>query len=412
MEQSYTYYIESKQNRLAKGILFLVSPFLSLLYSLKSLNNPSSYAVLFGFCVCFGMAFSVPLDRDEYKGDGVVYRVLFEDYVDVDSYEYFEDLADYLTFDAGAQDFYCETVAYIVSRFTSNYHVFFMVLAIVFAIFQLKCLRFFTSHPNYKASIFPLLLLVLFSWNSIYNINGCRFWTAAWVGVYVMLQVVLNHNYKYLLLAFLTPFIHGGFFVFLLLLTIGLVSKRFENVWMGLFFLSFLFSSVAVDLVQQNSSLLPEFLARKADIYASDEHIKEVGTAHGTGYYMVGYTFRYISRIYVNILVLVLLWKRKVLLASHYGALYQFTIAWVAMCNFLMAIPSVGNRFFVLGYSFIALLLLEIYKLDKKIQYVILCFPLAFFMNIFYLLKDYWAVTNTFFWISSPFVMVFKYLLA
>ena len=153
---SMSFNAESSRNKGVKLLLFLISPFISLLYSIKTLNTRSSYIVLFLFCLCFGMAFTVESQYTEYKGDGVFYRQVFESYQSITTKEYISDLKTYLEFNDGNADFYADTIAFIVSRFTSNYHYFFLLLAFIFAYFQIRSLTFFTSNPNYRFSIVPL----------------------------------------------------------------------------------------------------------------------------------------------------------------------------------------------------------------------------------------------------------------
>ena len=184
---------ESKQAKGTKLLLFLISPVLGFLHSLRSMNTKSSYWVFFFFAVCFGMAFSI----DAYESASIYssgidagrYRLEFEKSSNMTSQEFFRDLNSFMQFDDGDKDLYYITMVYLVSRFTHNYHFLFMAFAIVFAFFQLKSLRLLTQHEQFENSLFFLILAFFFTWNQIFNINAMRFYTAAWIGVYAIFQI-------------------------------------------------------------------------------------------------------------------------------------------------------------------------------------------------------------------------------
>lgn len=188
---------ENNSDKALKIILFLISPFIAFLYSLRTIKTKSSYVVFFLFCVFFGLSFSVSAGKDEHnRADGASYREKFELYKYVSDSEFYNRFNEYFTFEEGAKDYYFDTVAFYVSRVTDNYHIMFMVFAIVFAYFGLKSLRFLTSEPKFDASLSCLILVYLFMINQIFNINGVRFWTAAWIGVYCIFQIFRNGNKK------------------------------------------------------------------------------------------------------------------------------------------------------------------------------------------------------------------------
>ena len=157
------------------GILFLISPVLGLVEAFQNLKDKQARTVLFWFCLCFGICFTVGTERTEGSMDGISMRAVFEESKNFTSSQYISYLTDYFEFDMGDQDIYIVTVSYIVGKFTDNYHYFFLALAFVFAFFQLKCLRYFVSEENYTNSAICIILVCLFLWNNIYNINGFNY---------------------------------------------------------------------------------------------------------------------------------------------------------------------------------------------------------------------------------------------
>ena len=203
---------EIKIDKAIKAILFILNPILGVLYSFKRINTKSSYIVFFLFALVFGLSFTVESGKTaESRFDGASYREKFDRYIYYGENLYFTRLSEYLGFKEGDKDFYFDTVAFFTSQWTNNYHFIFLIFAAVFAYFALKSFRFLTVEPNFTTSLSCLILAYLFMSNQIFNINGVRFWTAAWIGVYCIFQVIKNGNKRYFWLALLTPFVHGAF---------------------------------------------------------------------------------------------------------------------------------------------------------------------------------------------------------
>ena len=66
---------ENKVDVASKLILFILSPFLGFIYSLKRVNTKSSFIIFFLFSLCFGMCF-MPMKNPEYI-DGMFYQNYF-----------------------------------------------------------------------------------------------------------------------------------------------------------------------------------------------------------------------------------------------------------------------------------------------------------------------------------------------
>lgn len=402
---------ESDKDRKAKIILFLISPLLSLLYSLPRLRQKSSLYVIFGFCVFFGLAFTVGKERYENSGDGITYRIQFEEYRNDPGYLYLLDLQKYLEFDSGAKDFYADTVSFLVSRVTGNYHVLFMIYAIIFSFFQLKSLRFFIKANKYKSlSYYVFCLLLLFTFNQIFNINGVRFWTAAWIAVYSVLQIFYNNKKIYLLLALFTPFVHGSYFLFLFVLVFALLTKKFKSIWAALFITSFLFSTVAVDVFNAAFDYLPSFMANTASAYLDEDNIAEHQNQTGTGFWVIGKAFNIMERLFINLLVLILIINRKLITDKNANSLMAFLLVIISVANFTMPIPSVGVRFIQLTYPLIALLYVQ-YMPENRYGKLVLWFPIIFIFSFYYLFLNYLEVVGVSFFFLSPVIIVFKTLL-
>jgi hypothetical protein len=403
---------ENKVDIGLKIILFLISPFLSFFYSLKTLKARSSYVIFFLVALFFGMALTFP--KGQLIGstfDGSYYRESFEQYKTESYYNYLDGLRKFFTFNKGKQDYYFETVAFFVSRITNNYHVMFLTFAFVFAFFSLKTFKFLTSENNFTSSLSCFILAYLFMTNQIFNINGVRFWTAAWIGVYCIFQIFRNGNIGYFLLAFCTPFVHGSFWVFIAVLLLAYFLRRFEKIWIVLFFISFLVSSISVEIITDASSYLPPFLQNLIHSYSSKEAIAKFNQP-GEGFSWVAMVFNFLVRLYINLMVYLFIKNSdKIKANSKSKDMYTFLLVYITFVNFAMPIPSLGVRYMVLAYPIIAYIWLVNFK-GRQYKQVLYVMPVVFWFAIYTQINHYLNVLQFDFYVSNPFFLFYKYLIS
>jgi|SRR5690554_253922 len=400
---------EDNQDKAVKIILFVISPFLSAIYSIRRMNTKSSYRIFFLFAIFFGMSFTISLD---HGFDGSAYRGWFEDYSQTSTnFEYVDGLQGFLTFDEGKKDYYFDTIAFYISRFTDNYHVMFMFAAIVFAFFALKSLRFLTNEEKFDFSIASLILVYIFMQNDIFNINGLRFWTAAWIGVYSIFQVFRNNNDRYIILIFLTPFFHGSFWIFIAVILMARFLKKFEKTWVILFFASFFIGSIALELLRDASDILPAFMQRMISTYTDAEYV-ELRTEGGSGFIWVTRLMDFLVRFSINFMVYLFIRNSKMIKAnSKTRNLYLFILIWMTFVNFAMPIPSLGNRYFQLAFPIVAYIWMVNFK-DVKYKDFLYVLPFVYWLVFYTQFTRYSQVLDPRFYISSPFYLIYKYLIA
>ncbi len=400
---------EDKEDIGAKIILFLISPVFSFFYSLRRIKTKSSFVFFFLFSVFFGLAFTVGKIRYQGTGDGVSYRIFFENTRGITYSRFVDGFKSFLSFNRGEQDYYFDTVSFFLSRVTTNYHVMFMVFAIIFAFFQLKSFRFLTSENKFNNSLSCLILALLFTWNQIFNINGVRFWTAAWVGVYAIFQIFRNGNKRYLLLVIFTPFFHASFWIFVPIILLAFFSKRFEKVWIILFFASFIFSSITLQVINDTTSSLPPFLQNLTRSYTSAENLEKFRSA-GTGLAWVAKLFNYLILIYINLLVYLFIRNSNDISRNLVSkSMYNFLLVFITFVNFAMPIPSLGVRFIVLAYPIVAYVWLINFE-GRKYKWVLYAMPFVFSFSIYTLINQYLDVLPAEFYVSSPFYLIYRYL--
>lgn len=391
-----------------KLILFLLNPFLSAINSLKDIRDGESHKILYLWFLMFGIGFCVVNDQLDS------FRIIedFEWIKNMSLNSYMAYLREYLTFDSNIKDIYATTVQFLVSRFTNNYHWCFLIFAAVFGFFYIKSLRIFLRYENVSTNwVFYVLLFMFCYSNSIFNINGMRFWTAAWIGVYTALSVILDRNYKALLWLVLTPFIHGSFIIWPLLLAIAFLSQRYQKVWITLFVASSFVSAVSyLNILQDYSYLLPQFMQNQ--VYSYTEADRALRIMAGETSYGVAYADflnnlpGYLRLIMSYILIFNL---KDINLNIDSKRLMGIFLSLATITNFLSGIPSMG-RYQTLTIPLLLIIWAMNHDYLSKYDKVFCFVPLAYFYSVLYWYRHISSVTEFYLYAMPAPITIIQYL--
>lgn len=399
---------EKKNDILIKLILFLISPFVSFLYSLLRIKTKSSFVVFFLFSVVFGMS----MNYDKFSElDGFSHKEDFLTYQNQTISSYTTAVKTFFSSDNNQyKDLYDLTVKFITSRFTDNYHFFYMLLAVIFSFFSLKTFKIFVKEENFDNTFSSYILAYLFMTITIFEINGVRFFTAAWVALLCIFKIFKEEKYKYILLASITILIHSSYSVFFAVLLIAILTKKFEKFWIIALIVSFFVSELSLQLVRENLSLLPDFFGAWADRYTNESRVALVNT-EGSGFWFLYKIFSILQRGYIILMVL-FFFKNSTIIKSKNSTkqIYLFLLPWMTFANFALSIPSLGSRFIYLSYPIISYIWLVNFK-DVKYKLFLYFLPVVFIYNIYYILYLYSLVLEPCFFYSSPLYLIYKYLL-
>lgn len=208
-------------------ILFLICPLLSLVSTLLlniKKRKKIFYAYVIMFSLYFGWSFVAKLtDFDSFR--------IVEIFNSWFSYfhSYGEFIKEFLSFDNYfARDLYEGTVIFLVRSFTNNYHFFFLVCALVFTIFKLCSFDFFLKDYEYNIS-HTIIAVIFFISIPLFEINGVRFFTAAWVAIFATLKIFIDDDKRYWIVIFLTPLIHIAFILFAIILLFSYLMSTHIN---------------------------------------------------------------------------------------------------------------------------------------------------------------------------------------
>ena len=399
-----------KQNAIIKYGLFILNPFFGLLATLGDLKSKSSYRVFFLFCLLVGIGFTVPSGKTSYyTGDGAKYRQNFERIAFNPNKTFEETYKKYTQFDEGDKDLYSISVYYLVSGFTTNYHWMFFFFAFVFGYFMLKSFKFLTDNKEFTNSLYCFALAFIFIMsNSIANINGVRFWTAAWIAVYCVFQIIVNKNKKYFILAIITPVIHVSYFVFLAILLIAFFTKSRNNFWFVLFLISFFVSSFAQELLKAVENALPAFISRTIALYTDEDVIAQ--KEESRAWFVNIFSF---AKLFLLNLIVYVLYRNKTILFKGKEKVYNlfsFLLVYMTFVNFTSSVLSLGGRFLFLTLPIITYIWLFTLKDIKKYNILLLLFLFVFAFDFYGQFKLLFKATEIEFYIASPIYLIYNQL--
>ena len=407
---------ENYKNINLKFVALVINPILALFFALKELKSKTSYNLLFLLSIIFGSSLTVANVRTEQNNfDGIGYRIEFENYVKLTNSDFIRNFNNYINF-TGDTDFFDDIFYFIVSRVTDNYHVMYMLLAIIFSFFLLKSLKYFVLEDNFSNSLVSFILLYLFLSNQIININMFRFYIALWITVYTLLKVFIFKKLYNIFFLLIIPFIHASFFLLFILIPLYCLIKK-DFLLKPLFIISLVVSGFSIELLQQSAGFLPDTIGVKVLAY-TDENYMYIINESGSGFIWIKRMVERISVGYINFLVFVMMFNYKINIKNtKCQSLFLFLVLLMSFVNFTLFIPSVGSRFIMMALPFIAYIWLTCFHEIKFNKYIyglgiIFVIHAIFPFNIYQFpcLRHYGQLLESSFWINSPLVSFVKYI--
>ena len=401
----------------AKLFVFILCPFASFLLSLKNAASRSSYVIYFLFAVIFAWNMDTIGFHSYNDLQGITERIRESHYT---TNEIIDQIIAFITFAEDApKELYMNFLIWVSKLFSENPHLTFAIAAIPWSYFFLKSLKFITTNPKFRNSnIICLTILMLFVLpRDVLTLQNPRFTTGVWMAIYACLQL---HNskerrWKYLILICCTPFIHSGFWPFVLLVPVSLFMKRFEKLTMVFFCASLPLSYSAYGIISNidfTSLFLPDTLSRWITIYLSkDSYAKFVSNEGGSGFYWIDVLFNTLIQI-VYTIVPFLLWSIKNTLKDIYVKQeIMFYVFLFAVINTVQFIPVLGERYFWIARILTVYIYFK-YLYPKYKWWIWACL----FACSWYIFQRYFyngavsiSVPKDIFWAPSPY-LIWKFL--
>ncbi len=388
--------------------LFFLNPFLSAIVSLKNIRDGVSHRILYLWFLVFGIGFCAMNEAaDSFR--------YVEEFMMESQYtwgRYLLEVKEWATFESNIKDIYTLTVNVLVGKFTSNYHWTYLIYAAVFGFFYIKSLKIFLKHQMVKKEIVFYALLFMFCYsNPIFNINGVRFWTAAWIGVYVALNLFVERKYRMIPLLILMPLVHGSSVIWVVIMLAAIILSRFQKVTIGLYLASSFVSAVSyLNILNDYSYMLPQFMQNQIWSYTESEMALE--RLAGISEYGAAYAdFLIALPGYFQILlcILLILNRKEIYQNKKAGILMTVMLALAAITNFLSGIPSMG-RFQAFVIPFLVIVWSMNHDILKKYDRYFYAVPILYAYSLLYWYRHMSGVTELYLYIFPAPLTAINYL--
>lgn len=407
---------ENKYDVIIKSVGFVISPLLGVPASLYRVNTRSSFVVLFLSMLTFGLALNTPdIATETFRYDAVSYRQMFESYATYTFEDIKTECANYVGNFIG-NDIFLQLLMFLVSRFTSNYHLFYMIVAMAFAFFYLGSLRYLVTDRSYTFSLSSVLLLFVFTLPAFpSHLSVLRWFMGCLVAIYAIFHIFISGNKWYYLLLAATCTIHGSFIILTLIMAGALVLSKYTKLEPILLGVSLVLPPVMIKLA---TIVVPIIFGTRFSLYINPEYIQQVNNG-GSGLIWLERLICFILLLFNTLACLLFSIKYTTNIKSTKAEpIYHILIAAVIFVNSTILIPSVGSRFILMTYPFMAYIFLTCFNEEKfrNIIYVYSGFIMLCIMtfNRFYMLpclKDYFKLWEPEFYVTSPLYSVYKYLI-
>jgi len=337
---------ENIKNSWYSVLLFLIWPFLALIFAFKNHDKRWSRNIIWLFTIFYGYTFVVVDTMDNIK-----YKEFFLN--EINQEKNWTNFLDIFSPDIyGRLDVVRDIINFILTSFTDNYHVLFAVYGLIFGYFYSRNIMFLFENIQNRPSFWTTSIFIFFSLIiGIWELNGFRFWTATHIFIYFTFLYFKKANIKYIIGLFIPVLFHFAFIApFLILL-----SYIFLGNWIKIYFIMFLVSSIflfaPVDLSSKYLlGYTPEIYQEKVEGYNDEEYKLLVQEKRDSKSILVkGYAILLRS---LSILVVIMIFiKRKYLrnLNKWSFNLFCFILFFLSIFSVVSSIPSVG-RFLIVGY--------------------------------------------------------------
>lgn len=386
-----------KSNFIHRLLLFLFFPFIAFITSVRHIHIREHFWIVLFFTLFFCYTYLPTPDSDATR--------YVERLSSIENYsfsEYLDDINSMYDGTSRYQDAYIYTIQLIVSPFSNDIRVYWLVLGFVYFYTFLSIFRHLRLNITTVEKRFNWFILgIVFIFSFTGGVNGIRWPLALMVFLLGSYRYITTGKLKYAFLVLLTAFIHFIFYFSVLTLIIFVLTRKFYNskvttiVVLSTFFLSTFF----VAGIKSNVSVLGEGIENTASTYTDNESWKEkrISKIENQNWYVL---LKRIGPYYFIFTTLLLttyfgsrLKKSKLVLDLQYYALLNFMISFIAS----NIVVTVDNRFIINALGCGLLYMYHLYNENqesKMLRYVLIgYFPLLLLTILLTLRGDLYTIS-------------------
>ena len=398
---------EESYDIIIKCICFLVSPFLSFFYSLRTMDRKSSYVCFFLFAVFWCM---IQCPTEDSGTDMSRNMMIFEKLASDNNVT----AVELFIMSDGGRALYTFVFLKAVTSFTSNYHWFIIISGCIISFFQLKSFRFFTSSPSFKNGWKALVLACMFAMHApLFWAGAIRWILAGWITVYGTLQIWMNKDNRYWLVFPIATFIHFSFLVYFLVFIVAYFTRKRESMWAVLLLFSFALQVIMPVLYENVSKLqgiLPSFLVGNM---GDEEFMEEINERIAGLNTIPRFISLYLFPYFPTVIAYFFYFNRGVIRSQSQNiySLFRLTLVVTFFFNVLSAMPDIGRRFGWIIYVYYSIVMVYCFC-KNKYAWIYVLYLISSSVMIYGDIRGKWLLMNDpIDWITNPFTLIGKYLI-
>lgn len=416
-----------RENIRYHALLYLISPFLGLIYGIRSKSLVYIRWTIFVFTTIYGSLFTFALfggERGVDKGaDGARHLDnVYKHYQYKDFGVWWDELIAILSFapkSGSNDDVFIHVVSYIAGTIFNAPGLFFLFVGIVYAYFfsgsLMRIFKYINWKSGYNRFYFLFFLIMFVLWKNPSDMQAVRFWTGMWVLIYAVLSYHDTKKRKYLWLALTPPLVHVGFFAVALPFWLVLFSGfRKPKIYFIVFVFSIFISTAVEQLGLLNYASQTELTESKTRAYYVDDERKELTRGRtekkvaGSNFYKQYHILRIHFKVLTGIIFIIFFLVRNEGFTDFENTLFSYGLAGASFSNFFVSIFAVHNRGWeTAGFFILALLVLFLSKKSfKDVRFAFLKIKFPLFLAIVAFIPMLLYKISAFLNLSSAFIMI------
>ena len=389
-------------------IFYIISPFLTFLYSCFDLRKRTAQIVfvlffgLFGYCHTF----------EDSRADSFRKYESFSNY----AAEEYGDIYD--NFRAGEEkDIYEDLLFSTLKLFTDNPHIMMMVVGLVAGIFYMLVTKRFLEDRvmEYTWPIAILIIMFIFNLN-IPQLGGIRSFTAFPIFTYSLIRLIFDGRRAAIIGILIAPLIHFGYILAAIVAIVAWLL-RIPSALMHYIAIFTCFVSIFLDTSSYAGAL--DFVLGSVGNEAIESRIANYGSAETDMAFNMSLTTRLIrlnnqiSAIFLIALMVYLRRNWSQLHTSPYTSkLYNVLLLFIIVSYALISYSVVGQRFVYIAMVLLYMFMLNLYQENRNttIKVFIYLIPAVFSLHIMWNIYNCYCNTGLDIYYQPLPILMLKYL--
>lgn len=373
-------------------IFYILSPFLTFLYSCFDLRKRSAQIVFVLFFGLFGYCHSF----EDTRADSYRKAQSFTNYAARD----YEDIYD--DFRAGEQKDIYEDVLYSTAKsFTTDPHIMMMIVGLFAGVFYMLLARRFLEdrHLAYAWPIAILVIMFIFSLN-IPQLGGIRTFTAFPIFTYSLIKLIFDGKRAWIVGILIAPLIHFGYIIATIVAIVAWLV-RIPNTMLHYVAIFICLASIFLDTSSYTGAL--DVVLGSVDNDAIESRITSYGDEDTDMEFNKSLTTRLIrlnnqaSAIFLVLLLIYLHRNWSSFRTTLYTErLYNVLLLFIVVSYALISYSVVGQRFVYIALVLLYMFMLNLYQdnQESSVSRFIALMPIVFSMHIMWIVYNCYCNTG------------------